>query len=135
MHVHRITNVVLCHPLHVEPELHHIPVPHHILLALHAGLPGRPGLRHRAGLDQVFEGDDLGLDEALLEVGVDDSGGFGGRGVLLDGPGPGLLGACREVGLEAEGVEAAEKGKDGPADKKAEEALSSGVEQVTLQTS
>ena len=42
---------------------------------------------------------------------------------------------AKKAAGKAEGVEAAEKGKDGPADKKAEEALSSGVEQVTLQTS
>src|SRR5690606_4219346 len=52
------------------------------------------------------EGDDLGLDEALLEVGVDDAGGLGGGGAALDGPGAGLLGPGGEVGLQAEGVEA-----------------------------
>ena len=90
----------------VEAELHHVPVLHHVVLALHAGLALRAGLGDRAGLDQVVEGDDLGLDEALLEVGVDDTGGLGGGGALLDGPGAGLLGAGRQVGLQAEGVEA-----------------------------
>ncbi|KAJ4323921.1 putative methionine--tRNA ligase, cytoplasmic protein rar1 [Neodidymelliopsis sp. IMI 364377] len=42
---------------------------------------------------------------------------------------------AKKAAGKAEGVEAAEKGKDGPADKTAEEAISSGVEQVTLQTS
>lgn len=42
---------------------------------------------------------------------------------------------AKKAAGKAEGVEAAEKGKDGPADEKAEDAISSGVEQVTLQTS
>ncbi|CAM5640615.1 hypothetical protein SAURM35S_07392 [Streptomyces aurantiogriseus] len=37
---------------------------------------------------------------------MDDAGGLGGGGAPLDGPGAGLLGTGREVGLEAEGVEA-----------------------------
>ena len=37
---------------------------------------------------------------------MDDAGGLGGGGALLDRPGAGLLGAGREVGLQAEGVEA-----------------------------
>ena len=91
---------------HVEAELHHVAVLHHVVLALHAGLARRAGLGDRARLDQVVEGDDLGLDEALLEVGVDDTGRLGGGGALLDGPGAGFLGAGREVGLQAQGVEA-----------------------------
>ena len=33
-------------------------------------------------VDEVVEGDDLGLDEAALEVGVDDAGGLRGGGAL-----------------------------------------------------
>ena len=106
LHVCQISDVAIRHPLHVEAELHHVAVLHHVVLALHAGLALGAGLGDRAGLDQVVEGDDLGLDEALLEVGVDDAGGLGGGGALLDGPGAGFLGAGREVGLQAEGVEA-----------------------------
>src|SRR5258707_10216393 len=50
-------------------------------------------LEHRAGGHQVVVGDDLGLDEAALEVGVDDAGGLGSGGPLADRPGAGLLGA------------------------------------------
>src|ERR1700712_3766870 len=60
-------------PSHVEAELHHVAVLHHVVLALHTHLAGRAGGVHRAGLDEVVEADDLGLDEALLEVGVDDA--------------------------------------------------------------
>ena len=66
------------HPsLHVEAELHDVAVLHDVVLALDPGLAGRAGLGDRAGLDQVVVADDLGLDEALLEVGVDDAGGLG----------------------------------------------------------
>src|SRR5690349_23004463 len=73
---------------HVEAELHDVAVRHDVVLALHADPTSLLGLEHGAGSDEVVEGDDLGLDEAALEVGVDDAGGLGGRGALLDRPGP-----------------------------------------------
>ena len=69
-------------------------------------LPRDFGLGHGAGLDQVVEGDHFGLDEAALEVGVDHAGGLRGGVALVDGPGPRFLGPGRQVGLQAEGVEA-----------------------------
>jgi methionyl-tRNA synthetase len=42
---------------------------------------------------------------------------------------------AKKAAAAAQGVEAAEKGKDGPAPKTAEEEITSGVEQVSLQTS
>jgi len=57
-------------------ELHHVPVLHDVVPALDPGLAGSAGSGDRAGLDEVVEGDDLGLDEALLEVGVDDARGL-----------------------------------------------------------
>ena len=93
-------------PLHVEAELDDVAVGHDVVLALHADLAGLLGLLHRAELHQVVEGDDLGLDEAALEVGVDDAGRLGRGRALADRPGAGLLGPGGEVGLQAEGVEA-----------------------------
>src|SRR5690242_14930612 len=52
--------------LHVEAELHHVAVLHDVVLALHAGLPAGAGLGDASGVHEVVEGDDLGLDEALL---------------------------------------------------------------------
>ena len=52
-------------------------------------------------VDQVVEADDLGLDEAALEVGVDDAGRLGSGRADRDGPGPRLLRAGRQVGLQA----------------------------------
>src|SRR5690606_33899198 len=72
----------------------------------HADLARRAGGLHAPGLHEVVEGDDLGLDEAALEVGVDLPGGLGGRGALGDRPGPALLRARGEVGLEAQRGEA-----------------------------
>ena len=52
--------------------------------------------------DEVVEGDDLGADEALLEVGVDHAGGLRRGGALVDRPGAHFLLAGGEVGLQAE---------------------------------
>src|SRR3954454_24007211 len=61
---------------HVEAELHDVAVGHYVVLALHADAAGLLGLLHRAGGEEVVVRDDLGLDEAALEVGVDDAGGL-----------------------------------------------------------
>src|SRR4051794_28211854 len=58
-------------PLHVEAELHHVAVLHDVVLALHADLARGLGGVHRTGRHEVVVGDDLSLDEALLEVRVD----------------------------------------------------------------
>src|SRR5690606_10438092 len=91
---------------HVGAELHDVAVLHHVVLALDAGLAARAGLARRAGGHEVLERDDLGLDEASLEVGVDDARRLRSLPALADGPGARLLRARREVGLQAEGVEA-----------------------------
>src|SRR5690349_10102093 len=61
-----------------KAELHHVAIGHDVVLALEPDLSLRPGGAHRTGRDQVLEGDHLGLDEALLEVGMDHPGGLGG---------------------------------------------------------
>src|SRR6476659_7390178 len=58
--------------LHVEAELHDVAVGHDVVLALHAHPAAGLRLGHGAGLDELLVGHDLGLDEAALEVGVDD---------------------------------------------------------------
>jgi hypothetical protein len=52
--------------------------------------------------EEVVGGIAVGLDEAALEVGVDDAGGSGGLGAAFDGPGADLLHASGEVGDEVE---------------------------------
>ena len=61
---------------HVEAELNDVAVLHDVVLALHAHQAPRLRLGHRSGGDQVVVRDDLGLDEAPLEVSVDHAGGF-----------------------------------------------------------
>src|SRR5262249_9495181 len=94
------------HPLRGEAELHDVPVLHDVVLALEAGPAGGARRCDGARGDGVVEGGDLGLDEALLEVGVGDAGGLRGLPALADRPGARLLGTGGEIGLQAERVEA-----------------------------
>src|SRR5690606_30207458 len=93
-------------PSHVEAELDDVAVGHDVVLALDAGLAGGARRGDRARGDEVVERDDLRLDEALFEVGVNDSGGLRRLPALADRPGARLLRPRREVRLEAERVEA-----------------------------
>ena len=47
-------------------------------------------------LHEIFDGVDLGLDEAFFQIGVDGAGGFGGFGADADGPGADFLRAGGE---------------------------------------
>ena len=58
----------------VEAEQNNIAVLHHILLALGTDKALFTGSGQRAELDEVLVVDDLGTDEAELEVGVDLAG-------------------------------------------------------------
>src|SRR5690349_435090 len=91
--------------LHVEAELDDVAIAHDVVLALDAGLARGAGGGQRAGRDEVVVGNHLGLDEPALEVAVDDAGRLRRRRASLDRPGPGLLGASGEEGLQAERAE------------------------------
>src|SRR5436305_13828244 len=54
--------------LDVEAELRHVTVGHYVVLALDAHPSRGAGGGHGPGGDQVVVRDDLGLDEATLEV-------------------------------------------------------------------
>src|SRR5690606_18954082 len=58
----------------------------------------------RADLDQLVPVDDLGADEPLLEVRVDDAGAAGRLPAGAEGPGPRLLLARGEERAQAEEV-------------------------------
>ena len=75
---------------------------HLVLAALHADFTGRADIGFGAKLLEVGKGVDLGRDEVLLEVAVDDSGCLGRGRVALDAPGSHLLVAGREVVHEAQ---------------------------------
>src|SRR3954471_19768627 len=88
--------------LDVEAELHDVAVRHDVVLALDADPAAGLRLGHRAGLDEIRERHDLRLDEASLEVGMDDTGGLGGGGATADRPGARLLRTSSEIRLQAQ---------------------------------
>src|SRR5450759_4422509 len=87
---------------HVDAKVHHVAFPHHVVLAFDPHLAAGSGLDHGTGSDQVVVGDHLGLDEPALEVGVDDAGCDRCGVPAAYRPGPGLLRAGREVGLQTQ---------------------------------
>ena len=82
--------------------MHYVAVLHHIVLALAAELSGGAAGRFAAQLHEVLILDDFGADEALLEVGVDDSGRLGRLVAHLYGPGAALVASGGEEGLQVE---------------------------------
>ena len=82
--------------------MHHVAVAHDVLFAFGRELACIAALGLAAELHEVLPPDDLGLDEAALEVGVDDAGGLGGEGALRDRPGANFLHAGREIRREAQ---------------------------------
>src|SRR5438876_1082701 len=89
---------------HVEAEMRGVAVAHDVVLALDVQLGGGAAGGLGAELDQVLPPDDLGLDEAALEVGVDGAGGAGRLGAVDDGPGAHFGLAGGEEGDEAKEV-------------------------------
>src|SRR5207245_9110155 len=83
-------------PSDVEAEERDIAVLHDIVAAFEPHLPafasGGVGSRRH----QVIVGNDLRLDEAALDVAVDDARGFRCPGPLANRPGPHLRIACGE---------------------------------------
>src|SRR5258708_16248765 len=73
-----------------------------VFLALEPVFAGLAGGGDGAEAGEIVIGNDLGLDEALLEIGVDDAGGLRGLPAFLDRPGAHFLFAGREVGHQAE---------------------------------
>src|SRR3546814_17943690 len=84
----------------VEAEMEDVAVVDDVLLALLAHLAGVLGGLLAAQGDEALVVDRLRLDEAALEIGVADAGGFRRRGSLLHGPCAGLLGADGEEGAD-----------------------------------
>src|SRR5215204_5493898 len=88
--------------LHVELEQQHVAVRDDVVLSFHAVESLLPRRGDRAAGDEVVVGNRLRLDEAALEVGVDDAGRLRRSVSDLDGPGADLLFTGGEVGLQAE---------------------------------
>ena len=88
--------------LDVEAEDHHVAVLHHVILALHAQASRLLGTLLPTEGHIVVVTDGLGLDEAALEVGVDDAGRLGRLRSDADGPGTDLLRTGREEALQSQ---------------------------------
>src|SRR5262249_3808652 len=71
----------------VEAEMRGVAVAHHGVLAFDVQLGGGAAGGLAAELHEVLPPDDLGLDEAALEVGVDGARRLRRLGPLHDGPG------------------------------------------------
>src|SRR5271166_4832235 len=70
-----------------EAEVHHVALGDDIVLAFEPELAGFARARFAAKGRVVVVSDGLGPDEAALEIAMDDAGGLGCLGALLDGPG------------------------------------------------
>ena len=71
--------------LYVEPEQYHIAVLHDIFLAFGADQTLFAGSGHRSVCDQILIGDNLGPDEATLEIGMNFASGLRRLGTAGDG--------------------------------------------------
>ena len=70
--------------------MHDVAVLDDVVLALDGEFAGGAAFGFGTVFDEVVVLDDFGADEALLEVGMDDSGGAGSLVALVDGPGADL---------------------------------------------
>merc|ERR1712186_268994 len=87
----RLSQVSIKPELHVKSEFRYVTVLHNVLLALQPQLPSSLGLLFAAKFNKVAEGHHLGLDEPLLEVGMDDASSLRGGVALVNRPCAGLL--------------------------------------------
>ena len=86
----------------VEAEVADVAVLDHVVAALQAHPALLLGPLLAAEPDEVVVGDDLGADEAALEIGVDHARRLRGGGTPMHGPGTRLLGADGEEGEQAQ---------------------------------
>src|SRR5262249_11265941 len=93
-----------------EPEVDDVAVPHHVVLALETELPGFAALHLAPVAGEVLPSDDLGADEAALDVAVDLAGRLDGGGAAPDRPGATLvLARGQEAHQVEEGVARADE--------------------------
>src|SRR4029077_10837083 len=88
-------------PLDIEPEVRDVAVLHDVLLAFEAEEAGVAAGGEGLQADEVVAGDDLGADEAALDVGMDGAGGVSGTAAATDRPGAHLVLADGEEGDDA----------------------------------
>src|SRR2546428_8158652 len=76
----------LIHPSDIEAEKAHVAVFHNVVAAFEPHLSAFPSRGVWSRRDEVIVGDDLGLDEATLDVAVDDARSFRCPGPLANRP-------------------------------------------------
>src|SRR5258708_9703177 len=86
----------------IKPEMHAVAVGADIFLAFQPQLAGVGGARLAAERNVIRVRNGFGAGKALFEIGMNDAGGGGRLGATVDGPGPRLLRADREIGDEVE---------------------------------
>ncbi len=80
--------------------MHDIPVLDQVLLAFYTQFARLFDFLFRTVGKQILTMIHLSLDEALLEICMDHSGGLGCFGSLLECPGPVLVGTCGKKGTQ-----------------------------------
>src|SRR3954468_6266479 len=86
----------------VEPDLEDVAVLDLVVLAFDAELADFLGLVPRTEVEQLVPADDLGADEAALQVGVDHAGALGRLRTGAERPRPRLLVARRQERAQAQ---------------------------------
>src|SRR5262245_29566472 len=86
----------------VESKMHDVAVRDHVFLAFEAPFARIFRALFAVVGDEVIVADDLGTNESLFEVGVNDPGGLRRLGADRDRPRTRLLGAGSEVGMQLE---------------------------------
>ena len=86
----------------VEQEVADVAILHDIIAADSLQFSGGADVALGLELFQILKVVDLGADEPLLKVGVDDARGLRGGGAHLHRPGTHLLHASGEIGLQAQ---------------------------------
>jgi len=81
---------------YVKQEIDDVPVFHDVIPSLLQQFSRLADFLLIPQLDEVLVFDDLGPDESLLQVGMDNPSGLGSEGMLPVGPGPDFVGADGE---------------------------------------
>src|SRR5206468_7653934 len=88
--------------LDVELEMDYVAVLDQVVFAFHAVEAFFAGGGDRAALHQVVKCDGFGFDEAALEIGMNNPGGFRSGGPGADRPGTGFFVVEGEKGAQAQ---------------------------------
>src|ERR1700689_5509071 len=88
--------------LDIEAEMHHVALAHDVLLALEPQSPRLFGAVFALVCDEIVVADDLGANEPVLEVGMDDARRLRRGRADAHRPCAYFLGTRREISLQPE---------------------------------